>query len=99
MAIFYSVIRDPNNAKFLFYRFCLIDWKQHNEASGVPSLNARTIEKIEIKCPTPEEQTAIAAILSDMDTELAALEEKHAKARATKLGMMPELLTGRTRLI
>jgi len=34
-----------------------------------------------------------------MDAEIAALEEKLAKARQLKRGMMQELLTGRTRLI
>lgn len=97
--LFYSVIHEPNHAKFLFYRFCLIDWKQHNEASGVPSLNARTIEKIEISSPGPEEQSAIAGVLSDMDTEITTLEAKLAKARQIKQGMMQELLTGRIRLI
>lgn len=97
--LFYSVIHEQNNAKFLFYRFCLIDWKQYNEASGVPSLNARTIERIEIKVPLEDEQTAIAAILSDMDAEIATLEEKLVKTRALKQGMMHNLLTGRIRLI
>jgi len=97
--LFYSVIHKQNNAKFLFYRFCLIEWKKYNEASGVPSLNARTIESIEIKVPLEEEQTAIAAILSDMDAEIAALEEKLAKTRAIKQGVMHNLLTGRIRLI
>ena len=45
------------------------------------------------------EQTAIATILSDMDTELAALESRLAKARQIKQGMMQELLTGRIRLL
>ena len=97
--LFYSLIHEPNNAKFLFYRFCLIEWKQHNEASGVPSLNARTIERIEISIPQHHEQTAIAAILSDTDIEIAALEGKLAKARNLKQGMMQELLTGRIRLV
>ena len=44
------------------------------------------------------EQTAIAAILADMDTELAALEAKLTKARQIKQGMMAALLTGRIRL-
>ena len=51
--------------------------------------------------PVPEadiEQQAIAAALSDMDTEIEALESKLAKARSVKLGMMHELLTGRIRL-
>ncbi len=97
--LFYSEIHGTNDAKFLFYRFCLIDWKQYNEASGVPSLNARTIEGVEILCPTAEEQTAIATVLSDLDAELAALETKLTKARQLKQGMMQELLTGRIRLV
>jgi len=97
--LFYSIIFEPNNAKFLYYRFCLIDWKQYNEASGVPSLNARTIERIELKIPSSEEQTAIATILSDMDSEITLLEEKLGKTRQIKQGMMQELLTGRIRLV
>ena len=49
--------------------------------------------------PTKAEQTAIATILTDMDAEIAALEEKLAKARQLKQGMMQELLTGKTRLV
>ena len=97
--LFYSVIHEPNDPKFLFYRFCLIPWRQHNEASGVPSLNAATIESLEILAPAPAEQTAIATILSDMDAEIAALDAKLAKARQVKQGMMQELLTGKTRLV
>lgn len=96
--LFYSDVHTPNNAKFLFYRFCLIDWKQYNEASGVPSLNARTIEQIEIETPRHAEQIAIAATLSDMDSEIAALDGRLAKARQLKQGMMQVLLTGAIRL-
>ncbi|MGA2714873.1 MAG: restriction endonuclease subunit S [Bryobacteraceae bacterium] len=71
--LFYSAVREPNIPKYMFYQFCLIDWRRHNEASGVPSLNARTIERIQLRTPGPEEQTAIAAVLSDMDAEIAAL--------------------------
>jgi len=49
--------------------------------------------------PQPPEQTAIAAVLTEMDAELAALEQRLAKTRALKQGMMQELLTGRTRLV
>src|SRR5690625_2674861 len=97
--LFYSEIHEPNNAKFLFYRFCLIPWRRYNEASGVPSLNASTIEQLEIQVPESEEQTAIATVLSDMDAEIDALETKLAKARQIKQGMMQELLTGRKRLL
>jgi len=46
-----------------------------------------------------DEQTAIAAVLTEMDAELAVLEQRQAKTRALKQGMMHSLLTGRPRLI
>jgi type I restriction enzyme S subunit len=56
-------------------------------------------KEYEVQLPPLPEQTAIAAILSDMDAEIAALESKLAKARQVKQGMMQELLTGKTRLV
>ena len=49
--------------------------------------------------PLIEEQRAIAQVLSDMDAEIEALEEKLEKYKTIKQGMMQELLTGRIRLI
>ena len=48
--------------------------------------------------PTISEQTAIANILSDCDSEIAALEEKRDKYKEIKQGMMQQLLTGKIRL-
>ncbi len=66
---------------------------------GQPNLSGSIVKSIEIPMPAPAEQTAIASILSDMDTELAELESRLAKARQIKQGMMQELLTGRIRLL
>ena len=52
-----------------------------------------------IELPTKEEQTAIASILSDMDAEITALEQKLTKCQKLKQGMMQQLLTGKIRLI
>lgn len=49
--------------------------------------------------PTKDEQTAIATVLSDMDTEITALEARLTKARQIKQGMAQALLTGRIRLV
>ncbi|MDP4490370.1 restriction endonuclease subunit S [Pseudoalteromonas piscicida] len=48
--------------------------------------------------PSFEEQTAIATILSNMDNEIKTLEQRLAKTRQIKQGMMQALLTGRIRL-
>ncbi|NYS46240.1 restriction endonuclease subunit S [Halomonas zhaodongensis] len=97
--LFYSVIEEDNDAKYLYYQFLMIDWLQYNEASGVPSLSARTIENIEITCPQPLEQRAISSVLSDLDAEIKSIEQRRAKTAAIKQAMMQELLTGRTRLV
>lgn len=98
--LFYTEIFEDYDAKFLFYMFLLIDWYSYNEASGVPSLNAATIQMIERPFPkTYVEQTRISGILSDMDTEISSLETKLAKYKNIKQGMMQELLTGKIRLV
>ncbi|MFM2217628.1 MAG: hypothetical protein RL240_1946 [Planctomycetota bacterium] len=62
-------------------------------------LNTQILKGIEVVLPEIDEQTAIATVLSDMDTEIESLESKLAKAREIKQGMMQELLTGRIRLV
>ncbi len=56
------------------------------------------LSAVEIRLPSVREQQAIAAVLSDMDTELAAVEARRDKTRQLKQGMMQALLTGRIRL-
>lgn len=66
----------------------------------VDSLRLPTFQEFEIKLPKDiKEQQAIAQILSDMDSEIAALEQQLQKTQALKQGMMQELLTGKTRLV
>ena len=70
------------------------------ESTGVPQLTAPQVGRYSISAPSKiREQTAIAAILSDMDTEVETLEKQLSKARQIKEGMMQELLTGKTRLV
>lgn len=97
--LFYSEIFDNLSPKFLFYQFCMIDWYAYNEASGVPSLNAKTIEKILIPKPlTKAEQEAIAEALSDADANIESLKQLIDKKRQIKQGAMQELLSGKKRL-
>ncbi len=57
------------------------------------------LKEREFVTPPLSEQTAIAAVLSDMDDELVALEARRDKTRDLKQAMMQELLTGKTRLV
>lgn len=62
-------------------------------------LTKGTMEKRQLFIPSYNEQKAIANILSDMDMEIAGSEEKLAKYKMIKHGIMGELLTGRIRLV
>ena len=64
----------------------------------IAHINASSLAQIEVRLPPIPEQHAIAAVLSDMDAEIAALQERRDKTSALKQGMMQELLTGRIRL-
>lgn len=65
----------------------------------VYGVSKTALKDLELPVPPLPEQTAIASVLSEMDAELAGLEQRREKTRALKQGMMQELLTGRTRLL
>lgn len=54
---------------------------------------------LKLSIPSGNEQRAIAVVLSDMDAEIAALEQRRDKTIAIKQGMMQQLLTGKVRLL
>ena len=86
---------------FIYYTLKWIEpnWSKHGQTGSQMNLNTGLITGTEVSLPPLPEQTAIAAVLSDMDAELATLEHRLVKTRALKQGMMQELLTGRTRLL
>ena len=58
------------------------------------------MKKFKISYPKNiSEQEKIATILSDMDSEIEALEKELNKYKDLKTGMMQQLLTGKVRLI
>ncbi|RKZ56825.1 MAG: restriction endonuclease subunit S [Candidatus Parabeggiatoa sp. nov. 2] len=70
-------------------------------SSAIPKkINLGQISNVKVIIPLNyEEQTHIATILSDMDSEIEALEKKRAKYKLLKQGLMQNLLTGKIRLI
>jgi type I restriction enzyme, S subunit len=87
--------------EFLYYVILTIKPKLVEKAIGSTFLeiSKKDTASLEIALPSLPEQQAIATVLSDMDAEIAALEQKRDKTRALKQGMMQELLTGKTRLL
>lgn len=76
--------------------------RQIRELMSGNAITRLTLQKIRLlRFPVipAEEQTAITTVLSDLDSEIAALQEKLGKAQQIKQGMMQELLTGKIRLV
>ncbi|NUM37068.1 MAG: restriction endonuclease subunit S [Candidatus Brocadiae bacterium] len=74
--------------------------KQLSVGGIMEGLSSKIIKSIFIPVPrTKSEQTAIATVLSDMDSEIEVLEQKCAKYKQIKQGMMHQLLTGKIRLV
>lgn len=90
--------------KFLKAWICSQRFTEHCDSvktvTAIPHISPADIKSFKVALPPTEaEQEAIASILSDMDSEITMLEEKLAKARQIKQGMMQELLTGRICLL
>ena len=90
------------DSRFLFHALVHAEkrWQILEQGSTFTAANSEQVGKIRLSVPDDEnEQRAIAAVLSDMDAESAALERRRDKTRAIKQGMMQALLTGRVRLV
>jgi hypothetical protein len=93
----------PGDGLYLAYYFRSREGREllKSLAQGATRYNLSKTALMKISFPLPQlaEQTAIATILTDLDTEIAVLESKLTKVRCIKQGMMQELLTGRIRLV
>ena len=68
--------------------------------SNYPAINSQDVGTLQLPCPPDiKEQCAIADVLSDIDGEIVALEQRRKKTKDIKQGIMQELLTGRVRLL
>lgn len=71
----------------------------HAGITATNIISKKEFSKIYFSVPFLPEQTAVAQVLSEMDTEIELLERKRDKYKLIKQGIMQELLTGKTRLI
>jgi type I restriction enzyme, S subunit len=97
-------IDEAFHPEFFYYLLCSRVFSQFlNQLSAGSTINhlyQKDFVNFIYQTPASQDKQAdIAATLFDMDTEIAALDAKLAKARQIKQGMMQQLLTGRIRLI
>jgi len=99
---FMSIYRTEFSS-FIFYQFqSNIIQRQIDEIMGatINQITNKDMAVFKVSLPNnSDEQVAIANVLSDMDKEIEALQQRLSKTQQLKQGMMQELLTGKTRLI
>lgn len=89
--LFYTHSFNGVSPYFMFIIFQQINWKKHNEASGVPSLSKATIEKLKFQLPHPDEQTKIAEALSALDAKIQAVAAQVAQMEQFKKGLLQQM--------
>ena len=97
-------IGDSFYSEFFYYLLCSNVFSeflgQLSAGSTISHLYQKDFVTFNFEVPgTIEEQATIATVLSEMDAEIAALEQKLTKARQIKQGMTHNLLTGKIRLV
>lgn len=91
---------ENNDSSFLYYLLQHHNLNKLRTGNAQPLITGANLLAFEIQIPIHiAEQRAIARLLTDMDGELATLEQKRAKYAALKDGMMQQLLTGNIRFI
>lgn len=96
-----AFVVDAGRADVRFVHYALTNFPMASlvATGALPSLNGRQLRSILLAIPTDlGEQAAIARVLADADSEIAALQRRLQSVCDLKTGMMQELLTGRTRL-
>ncbi|MCX7237126.1 restriction endonuclease subunit S [Polynucleobacter sp.] len=77
--------------KFIYLIFQNINWLDHNEAGGIPSLAKANILKIEVAVPGLGEQKKIVDCLSSIDFLISSQTEKVDLLKAHKRGLLQQL--------
>ena len=77
--------------KFIYYVFQNINWLNHNEAGGVPSLSKTNIYKIKTYVPKPKEQQQLVDCISSLDNLITSQSDKIDQLKLHKKGLMQGL--------
>ncbi|MFN8296725.1 MAG: restriction endonuclease subunit S [Chitinophagales bacterium] len=91
--IFCIKTNDGVDTKWLYYNFLNTDLSLLNEATGVPSVNSKSLYKLKFKWFEYPEQRKIASILSTSDAVIEKTQSAIAKYKAIKQGMLHDLFT------
>ncbi|EBS0794129.1 restriction endonuclease subunit S [Salmonella enterica] len=89
--LFYAVPFPSFNLDFIFCLFQKIEWKKHDESTGVPSLSKIAINNVPVYATSELEQTAIGNYFQKLDTLINQHQQKHDKLSNIKKSMLEKM--------
>ncbi len=86
------------NMKYLYYILLRMNLGSLNEATGVPSVTRRTINRQKVVIPPLDEQNSIVNVIEKIEKQIDNKQSKIATLEQLKKSLMQNLLTGRLRV-
>ena len=94
---------DEEDAEWVYYYMCSTGGQEQiqfvTKGGAQATVTIADIRNFLIPTPEKEERKMIVSVLSEIDSEIKALEKKLEKYIGLKQGMMEQLLTGKIRLV
>lgn len=87
------------NPNYLLYALTYSGLDKVADTTSIPQINNKHVLPYKIFYPSITEQARISSILVDFENDIEVSRKKMEKLSKIKLGMMQELLTGKTRLV
>jgi type I restriction enzyme S subunit len=97
--LFFQTFKKPMNKVFFMYSVFLLFEIEKNKADGgtIKTITKETLNKFTINITSPEEQSAIAEILTIADNEIIELKRKLSILKEQKRYLLNNLITGNIR--
>ena len=89
--LFYAVPKPKFKLDYLYCLFQKIDWKKHDESTGVPSLSKVAINNIPVRVTSEKEQTQIGNTFQKLDSLINQHQQKHDKLSNIKKAMLEKM--------
>lgn len=82
--LFFAVPKKGKDLQFVYCLFQMINWKQRDESTGVPSLSQTSINNVQVLIPDPEEQKLIGKLFGNLDRLIINHKQELKKMREIK---------------
>ena len=89
--LFHAVPYPDFELNFVFCLLQKIDWKNHDESTGVPSLSKVAINNIPVCLTNEKEQTQIGNTFQKLDSLINQHQQKHDKLSSIKKAMLEKM--------